>query len=113
MKPRTLREFLPSGILKGCCAGFGYGVILFAGTTADADSAYDFAIFLQRNAAGEDHDFAVVGDVDAEELVARLAVLGQVLRGDVERTGRPRLTGCARNRKVAGVAVGLTAVNRP
>jgi hypothetical protein len=36
--------------LEGCYAGFGYGVILFAGSSADADAPDDFANFLQGNA---------------------------------------------------------------
>jgi hypothetical protein len=42
----------------------GYGEILFAGSSADADAPDDFAIFLQGNPC-EDHDLVVVGGVDA------------------------------------------------
>jgi hypothetical protein len=47
-------------------------VVLISGASADADGPYDFAVFLERDASGEDHHFAVVGGVDAEELAARL-----------------------------------------
>src|SRR4030081_1951149 len=75
--------------LEGCYAGFGYRVILFAGSSADADGADDFAVLLQGDASGEDHDLAVVGGVDAEELVARLRVIAEVFGGDVEGAGGP------------------------
>jgi hypothetical protein len=38
----------------------------------------------QWNAAGENHDAVMVRSMDAEELVARLAVLGEFLRRDVK-----------------------------
>ena len=53
-------------------AGFRHRVVLVARPAADADGADDFAVALQRNAAGEDHDASVVGGVNAEELAARL-----------------------------------------
>jgi hypothetical protein len=40
-----------------------------------------------RNPALEDHHPPAVGSVYPEELPARLAVLREVLRGDVERPG--------------------------
>ena len=83
--------------LEGCCAGFGDRVILFAGASADADGAYDFAFFLQGDAACEDHDLAVVGGVDAEELVAGLGVCGEVFGGDVEGAGGPGLQNTKRS----------------
>jgi hypothetical protein len=79
----------PPAWLEGGCACFGYCVILFAGASTDADGAYDFAIFLKRDAAGEDHHFAVIGGVDAEELVAGLRVCGEIFGGDVEGAGGP------------------------
>jgi hypothetical protein len=62
-------------------------VVLFAGTAADTDRADDFAILFQRDAAGEDHDAAVVGGIDAEELAAGLGVGGEVFGGGVEGAG--------------------------
>jgi hypothetical protein len=46
--------------LEGGCAGFGYGVVLYAGASADSDGAHNFAFLLEGDAAGEDHDLAVV-----------------------------------------------------
>jgi hypothetical protein len=40
---------------------------------------YHFAVALEGNAAGEDHDLAVVRGVDAEELAAGLGVLARSL----------------------------------
>jgi hypothetical protein len=58
-------------ILYGCrCARLGDGVIVFAGTSADANCADDLASPLDRNAPGKDHDFAVIGSVDPEKLLA-------------------------------------------
>ena len=64
-------------------------MVLFARASADADGADDFARALERDAAGEDHDFTIVGGVDAEELVAGLAVFGKVFGGDIEGAGGP------------------------
>jgi hypothetical protein len=75
--------------LEGGCTCFGYCVILFTGASTDADCADDFTLFLERNAAGKDHNLAVVGGVDAEELVAGLGVGAEVLGGDVEGAGGP------------------------
>jgi hypothetical protein len=63
--------FLQAGLESGG-AGHGDGMILIAGTTADANRPYDFALKLQRDAAGKNHDFAVVRNVNAEEFAARL-----------------------------------------
>ncbi len=68
--------FFGAAYLEDCCAGFGYCVILSAGAAAYSDCTDYFAVLLEGDAAGEDHDLAVVGGVDAEELVAGLGVLG-------------------------------------
>ena len=52
-------------------------MILVAGTTADANRPDHLAIQLQRDAAGKNHDFAVVRNMNAEELASRLRVLCQ------------------------------------
>jgi hypothetical protein len=70
-------------------ASFGYGVILDSGAATDANGADDFAFLFEGNASGEDHYFAVIGCVDAEELIARLGVLGEILGGNVEGAGGP------------------------
>ncbi len=58
-----------------CRACLCDGLILLARTAADADGADHVAVLLQRNAAGENHDAAVIGTVNAEELLARLRVV--------------------------------------
>ena len=69
--PERSLEFIPSD-LKSCCACLGDRVILFAGASADADGTDYFSFLLEWDAAGEDHDLAVVGGVDAEELISGL-----------------------------------------
>src|SRR5579859_6354436 len=59
-------------------------MILVARAAAYADCADYFAILLEGNAAGEDHDLAVVGGVNSEELAPRLRMRRQVFGGDVE-----------------------------
>src|ERR1700687_3398365 len=73
----------PSYLERGS-AGFGDGVVLLAPTTAHADRAHNFSVAFQRNASGKDHDFAIVGDMNAEELSARLRMCGQVLGRNIE-----------------------------
>ena len=68
-----------------------YGVVLIAGASGDADGADYLAVLLDGDAAGEDHDLAIVGGVDAEELIAGLGVGGEVLGSDVEGAGGPGL----------------------
>src|SRR5664280_2638752 len=67
-------------------SSFGDGVVLLARATAHADGAHNFSIAFQGNAPGEDHDFAIVGDMNAEKLSARLRMCGQVPGGDIEGT---------------------------
>ena len=75
-----LAGLLCSAELERGRAGRGDGMILIAGTSADADRPYDLAIQLQRDAATKNHDSAVVLSVNAEELTARLRTLCQLLR---------------------------------
>jgi hypothetical protein len=79
------------GRLEGGCAGFGYGLVLLAAASGDADGSDDFAVLLEGDAASKDHDLAVIGGVDAEELLAGLGVVAEVLGGDVEGAGGPGL----------------------
>ena len=60
-------------------SGFGDRLILLAGSSADADGSHDCPIPLQRDAAREDHYFAVVGCVNSKELLSRLARCAQLL----------------------------------
>src|SRR5947199_7049027 len=46
--------------LKCSCAGFRDRMVLIAAATADTDCTYYFALALQRNAAGENHDLAII-----------------------------------------------------
>src|SRR5229473_1613111 len=55
----SCRAVRPPGLERGG-TGRSDGMILIAGTTADADRPYDLAIQLQRDAASKNHDFAVV-----------------------------------------------------
>lgn len=61
---RNYNQFRPLSIryvaLKSRRARFGNRVILLAGAAGDADGTDDFAVFFQRNAARENHYFAVV-----------------------------------------------------
>ena len=57
--PPLAGRFCPVGLERGG-AGRGDGMILIAGTTADANGPYYLAIQLQRDAASKNHDFAVV-----------------------------------------------------
>jgi hypothetical protein len=66
-------------------------LVLGAEAAADADGADDFAVLLDGDAAGEDHDLAVVGGVDAEELVAGLREGAEGSGFDVEGAGGPGL----------------------
>jgi hypothetical protein len=71
--------------LKCLGAGFGNSVVLLARTTADADRADNLAATFERNTAGKNHDAAVVGGVNSEKLIARLAVLRQIFGGNIKR----------------------------
>src|SRR5260370_3140184 len=81
---------LPAGLESGG-AGRGDGMILIAGATADANRADYLAIQLQRDAAGKNHDLAVVRNMNAEELAARLRMLRQFLRFDIKCARRVSL----------------------
>src|ERR1035438_7915483 len=65
--------------LEGHCAGLCHHVILLAGAAADSHRADNLPISFQRDAASEDHDAAMIGNVNSEELAARLRMLRQVL----------------------------------
>src|SRR5687767_14236186 len=86
-----IRDLLSKFNLVRLGTGFGDGVVLFAAAAGDANGADDLAAFLDGDAAGEDHHLAVVRGVDAEELVAGLAVVGEVFGSDVEGPRGPCL----------------------
>src|SRR6202030_3086283 len=69
----------------------GPRLVLLAAAAADADGADDLAVHLERDAAREDHHPVVVRYVDAEELVARLAVAAKLKRRDIEGLRREGL----------------------
>src|SRR5690242_14937108 len=79
------------GALERSGPGFGDGLVLIARTATDADGTHDHAVAHERHASGEDRHPAVIGGVDAEELLRRLRVLAEILGRDVEGPGRPRL----------------------
>src|SRR5437016_7594552 len=55
-----LQFLLCSAWLERRGTGRGDGMILIAGTTADANRPYHLAIAFQRDAASEDHDLAII-----------------------------------------------------
>ena len=63
--------------------------LLLADAAADADGADDFAVLLERNAAGEDHHLTVVGNVNAVKAFAGLGELAQRLGFNIKRTACP------------------------
>src|ERR1700744_1642946 len=66
-------------------------MILFAGPSADTDRADHLASALDGNAPGEDHDLAVIGNVDPEELLTALRVLSQRFCIQIKGLRRERL----------------------
>lgn len=71
-------------------------MILPAGAAAYSNSANHFPIALECHSAGEDHDAAIIGRMDAKELLTSLRMRGQVFRGDIERAGSK----CLLNRNI-------------
>jgi hypothetical protein len=67
-----------TGVLGRESRGRGDGVVLTATAAADPDGADDRSVTPQRNTASEDHDSPVVGYMDPKELLARLAVFGEL-----------------------------------
>ena len=69
---KVLRSRIPRNddFLKRACAGFRHSVVLIARTATYSDGTHDFAVTLQGNASGEDHDFAIVRGVNPEKLAA-------------------------------------------
>jgi hypothetical protein len=63
--------------LKRSRAGFGNGMVLSPASTANAYRTHNVSIPLQGDATGEDHDLAVIGGVNAEELSAGLWNFGE------------------------------------
>ena len=49
-----------SAMLESGGSSRGDGMILIAGTSADANRSYDLAVELQRDAASKNHDSAIV-----------------------------------------------------
>src|SRR5438552_10015890 len=82
--PQVIR-IVCRGKLEGRRASFGYGMVLVTRTTTYADGAYYFTVALERDAAGENHDLAIVGGVDPKELAAGLRMLCQFFGSDVKR----------------------------
>jgi hypothetical protein len=81
----------PNAQSENLGSGLGDSLILFTHTAADADRTDDLVAAFERDTACEDHDPPVIGSVNTEKLITRLAILGQVLCGDIECAGRPRL----------------------
>src|SRR5262245_13127308 len=66
-------------------------MILIPRASTDTDRAHHVAIALQRNSAGENHDLAVIGSVNSEELPAGLGVRRQILGCYIKGAGSERL----------------------
>jgi len=77
--------------LEGGGTGFGNGVILIARSAAYSNGSHDLSAFTQRNSARENHDPAIVGSVDSEELPSRLGMRSKVFGCDIKGPGRVRL----------------------
>jgi hypothetical protein len=76
--------------LEGRSTGAGNSLVLTAAAAADTNGADDRSAAPQWNAAGEDHHAPVIGSVDAKELLARLAVFGELCSLDIESARRER-----------------------
>jgi hypothetical protein len=70
---------------KGRRASFRHGMILLTRPPTDTDGADDLPVSFQGNAARKDHDAAVIGRMNPEELAARLRLCREVFRGNIER----------------------------
>ena len=62
------------GVLERFGGGLGHRGVLLLVAAADADRTDDLAVALERDAAREDHDLALVGLLDAVERAARLGI---------------------------------------
>jgi hypothetical protein len=60
-------------------------MILLTRPPTDTDGADDLPVSFQGNAARKDHDAAVIGRMNPEELAARLGLCREVFRGNIER----------------------------
>src|SRR6201999_3329642 len=88
-----LKEGLPEPptLLRRSDDRLGHRLVLLAAAAADADSAHDQAVQLDRNATSEDHHPGMVRHVDAEELVFWLAVAAKLQRRDIKGLRREGL----------------------
>jgi hypothetical protein len=68
---------------------FGDSLVLFPGAATHTDSAHHHPAFFQGNPAGKDHDTPVVRNVNAEELIARLAEFGKLLCRNIKSPRGP------------------------
>src|SRR5262245_51341637 len=68
---------------EGLSSGLGDRLVLRA-ESAYPDPTDHLVAAFQRNAAGEDHNAALIGHMDAEKLLPRLAVLRKILCRDIE-----------------------------
>src|SRR5215471_1454657 len=75
-----------TGLLFAKCrrSRLGHSVVVLASAAAYAHCADNLSAALQRNAAGEDHDASMIGDVNSEKLVAALRILTEVFGGDIK-----------------------------
>src|SRR5439155_24364170 len=59
-------------------------MILLSRSAADANRDHFFSLSLQWNASGKDHDLAVIGGMDPEELPAGLRMSRQIFCGNIK-----------------------------
>src|SRR5271168_2752547 len=88
---RTERLAQPTTLSRGGDDCLRHRLVLLATAAADADSAHDLAVQLDRDATRENHHPVVVRYVDAEELVPWLAVAAKLPRRDIKSLGREGL----------------------
>src|SRR5450631_1585782 len=69
---------------EGACACLSNRVILLSRATAHSNSTHNLSVLLQWDAAGKDHDLAAIRCMNAEELIPRLRVRGQILGRYIE-----------------------------
>src|SRR5450755_5152495 len=84
LRARTSLEREIDALRQGGDRCLGHRLVLLTAAAADTDGARDLAVHPDRDAACEDHHPAVVRCVDAEELVAGLAVAAKLQRRDIE-----------------------------
>jgi hypothetical protein len=94
VRPTHSLEAIPAGLLILIAEARQRGArddhILVDATTACSHGADHDAILSDWKTAAEDHDFSVIGRIEAETRLPALCDPGQILGGDVKSPGSPR-----------------------